>query len=115
MASEMTEGMIRMMQPVIEGMIKQGVYDVISGRPVRVPASLGKSGSDTVSRDSVLQVDPRILGSRSFADSAFVTLELRHRRRTAPETLTVKMEPLDKSWRVVRLDGVESLLDSLPR
>jgi hypothetical protein len=111
----MTEGMIRMMQPVIEGMIKQGVYDVISGRPVSVPPSFAKRAADTVSRDSILQVDPRILSTRSFTDSAFVTVEFRRPGRTTAETLEVKMEHPEKVWRVVRLDGLESLLDSTPK
>jgi hypothetical protein len=113
LGSEMGEEMIRMMQPAIEGMVKQGVYDVISGRPVRVPAALAKSQADTVSRDSILQLEPRILSTRSFSDSAFATVEIHHRART--ETLVVKMEQPDKVWRVVRLDGLESLLDSLPK
>jgi hypothetical protein len=112
---EMGEGMVRMMQPMIEGMIKQGVYDVLSGRSVRVPPALSRSGADTMPRDSILQVDPRILSSRSFDDSAFVKVELHPRGREATETLEVKMEHPDKVWRVVRLDGLKALLDSLPK
>jgi hypothetical protein len=112
---DMGEGMIRMMQPMLEGMIKQGVYDVLSGRAVRVPPALAGSGADTVSRDSILQVNPRILGSRSFTDSAFVTVELHPRGRAATETLEVKMEHPDNVWRVVRVDGLKRLLDSLPK
>jgi hypothetical protein len=113
LGSEMGEELIRMMQPAIEGMVQQGVYDVISGRPVRVPAALAKRQADTVSRDSILQLEPRILRTRSFSDSAFVTVEIHPRART--ETLVVKMEHPDKVWRVVRLDGLESLLDSTPK
>jgi hypothetical protein len=113
LGGEMGEAMIRMMQPAVEAMIKQGVYDVVSGRPIHVPASLAKGGLDTVSRDSVLQLSPRILGSRKFDDSAFVQVEIHPRDKSAAETLQVKMEHPGKVWRVVRLDGVESLVDSL--
>jgi hypothetical protein len=111
LGNEMGEAMVRMMQPAIEGMIKQGVYDVLSGRPIRAPA-FTKGKADTVSRDSILQLQPRILGSRKFPDSAFVSVEIRRRARTTTETLEVKMEHPEKVWRVVRVDGLESLLDT---
>jgi hypothetical protein len=75
---------------------------------------MGKNGAVTVSRDSILQVNPRILSSRSISDSAFVKVELQPRGKTAPETLEVKMEHPEKVWRVVRLNGLEALLDSVP-
>ena len=112
LGSEMSEEMIRMMQPMIEGMVKQGVYDVISGRPLRAPSALTKIQGDTISRDSILQLDPRILGSRTITDSAFVTLEIQYRAKARTETLEVKMEHPEKVWQVVRVDGLKSFLDS---
>ena len=115
LGSEMGEAMVRMMQPAIEGMIKKGVYDVLSGRSIEVPALLAEGQADTVSRDSILPQHARILGSRSFNDSAFVTVEINPRARTTSETLEVKMEHAEKVWRVVRVDGIESLLDSVTK
>lgn len=112
LGDDMGEAMVRMMQPAIEGMVKQGVYDVLSGRAIRVPGSMAKGQPDTVSRDSILQLMPRILGSRKLGDSAFVSVAFQRRGATAVETLEVKMEQPDKAWRVVRLDGLESLLGS---
>jgi hypothetical protein len=113
LGNQMGEAMLEMMRPGIEAMIKQGVYDLISGRSIRVPA-MGKGQSDTVSRDSILQLAPRILGSRELGDSAFVSIEIHPRDRAMPETLEVKMEQPEKIWRVVRVDGLQAALsDSL--
>lgn len=116
LGKEMGEAMVRMMQPVMETMIRQGVYDLVSGRPIRTPGSLSGGQADTVSRDSILQLSPRILKSSRSGDTAMVSVEIHPRDRVDPTTLQVRMEHPEKVWRVVRVEGLGSaIMDSAGR
>ncbi len=116
LGSEMSEGFVRMMQPAIEAMIKQGVYDLVSGRRIRTPGSLTGGQEDTVSRDSLLQLRPQILASRTLTDTGFVTVEIQPHDRAVPETVEVRMERSADTWRVVRVEGLSgAIMDSIAK
>jgi hypothetical protein len=113
LADAMGEGMIRMMQPAVEAMFRQGVYDLVSGRSIRRPGSVTEGEQVSVPRDSILQLEPKILDSKTFGDSAVVAVEIHPKDRKEPVLVDVQMKRGEEGWRVVRVDGLAAaLIDS---